>query len=155
MNKFLLKNYRTYKKKNFKTYLWFIINYLIFNSFLPFSNFKILILRAFGAKIGKNVILKNFIRIKNPENLIIYNNVWIGEGVWIDNIAKVIINENTCISQGVYFCTGNHDRKKVTFDLIEKPIVVGKNCWIAAKCIIGPGAKIKNHSFYEIGNIIK
>ena len=70
----------------------------------------------FGAKIGNGVILKPKIFIKFPWKLEIGNNTWIGEKVWIDNIETVSIGDDCCVSQGVYFCTGNHDFKKETFD---------------------------------------
>ena len=38
---------------NIKSHFWYIINNLILNSFFPFSNIKVFVLRLFGAKIGK------------------------------------------------------------------------------------------------------
>jgi putative colanic acid biosynthesis acetyltransferase WcaF len=143
-----------YKENIILNIIWYIVNNLIFFSFFPFSNIKIKILKLFGAKIGENVIIKEYVRIKFPKNLIIGNNVWIGSGVWIDNISELIIEDNCCISQDVYFCTGNHNVNLETFDLIAKKIVIKKNSWIAAKCIIGPGVEIKENSFLKIGSII-
>lgn len=143
-----------YKENIILNIIWYALNNLIFFSFFPFSNIKIKILKLFGAKIGKNVIIKEYVRIKFPKNLIIGNNVWIGSGVWIDNISELIIEDNCCISQDVYFCTGNHNVNLETFDLIAKKIIIRKNSWIAAKCIIGPGVEIKENSFLKIGSII-
>ena len=154
---FKLKKFKKkdlYQGKLIKNFIWYIINNLVFYSFFPFSNVKIWLLKIFGAKVGRNVILKEYIRIKFPDKLIIEDNVWIGAGVWIDNIAEVKIGENCCISQDVYFCTGNHNSKLETFDLIAEKIVVNKNSWIAAKCILGPGVEIKENSFVKIGSII-
>ena len=94
---------------NIKSHFWYIINNLILNSFFPFSNIKVFVLRLFGAKIGKNVIIKPYIKVKYPWNLKIGDNSWIGEEVWIDNLEEVLIDENCCISQGVYLCTGSHN----------------------------------------------
>jgi len=148
------KKPKIYRDNITQNIIWYIVNNLFFYSFFPFSNIKINILKLFGAKIGENVIFKEYVRIKFPKKLIIGNNVWIGSGVWIDNIEEVIIEDNCCISQDVYFCTGNHNANLETFDLIAKKIIVKKNSWIAAKCIIGPGVEIKENSFLKIGSII-
>ena len=84
-------------KKKIKSYFWYLFNNLIFNSFLPFSTLKVFLLRLFGAEIGRNVIIKPYVKIKYPWNLKIYDNCWIGEEVWIDNLADVVIKKNCCI----------------------------------------------------------
>ena len=94
----------------FRQILWYIVNALIVRSALnPFIGIKILILRMFGAQIGKGVIIKNEVRIKAPWNLKIGDYCWIGENVWIDNLDKVFIGNDVCISQGAMLLTGNHD----------------------------------------------
>ena len=84
--------------------------------------------------------------------MIIGDNCWIGEEVWIDNISRVTIGSNTCISQGVYICTGSHDFYDDEFRLLIADIEIGSSCWIAAKSLIGPGVKIKDDSFIKFGS---
>ena len=111
---FQLKNFK--KKKISKLHLlkicfWYLINNLIIYSFIPSSKIRVFLLKIFGAKIGSNIIIRPYTNIKYPLNLEIGDNSWIGARVWIDNISKVKIGNNCCISQEVYFCTGNHDYK--------------------------------------------
>ena len=94
---------------------WYIVNNLILNSFFPFSNIKVFILRLFGAKIGNNVIIKPYVKVKYPWNLKIGDNSWIGEEFGLI-ILRVLIDENCCISQGVYLCTGSHNFESEKFD---------------------------------------
>lgn len=148
------KKQKIYHKNYLKNFFWFLINNLIINSFIPSSNLRKFLLTFFGAKIGVGVTIKPKIYIKFPWKLKIGNNSWIGEKVWIDNIEMVSIGDDCCISQGVYFCTGNHDFKKETFDLIAEKIEVKNNSWIAAKAKIGPGVIIKESSFIKLGEII-
>ena len=70
---------------------------------------KIALLRAFGAKIGKGLVIKNNVIIKSPWNLVVGDDCWLGEGCWIDNLDKVVIGSNVCISQVALLLTGNHD----------------------------------------------
>jgi len=64
----------------FKNTIWYFINAIIFkSSFFPFYKLKVFLLKIFGSKIGKNVLIKPCVNIKYPWKLEIKNNVWIGE----------------------------------------------------------------------------
>ena len=154
---FNLSNYKSSKlyKKNFiKFIIWEIINLVYFKTSLPGNFFRIILLRALGAKIGNNVVIKPNVKIKYPWNLNIGDNSWIGENVWIDNISNVKIGNNTCISQGVYICSASHNYKDKNFELLLQPVEVGDNCWVAAKCIIGPNTIIPSGTFIKMGEKI-
>jgi putative colanic acid biosynthesis acetyltransferase WcaF len=131
-----------------------VINRIVYNSAFPYPNkIKRLILRLFGAKIGSFVIIKPKISIKYPWLLSISDNVWIGENVWIDNLAQVTIESNVCISQGAMLLCGNHDYKKSSFDLIVGDISLEKGVWIGAKAIVCPGVTCKSHSILAVGSV--
>lgn len=137
-----------------KKVIWYLTNQVFFNSyFFPFYRLKTLILKLFGAKVGKNIVIKPNVNIKYPWNLEIGNNSWIGEGVWIDNLDEVFIGSNVCISQGVKIVTGNHNYKKTSFDLFTKPVVVDNGAWLCAKSIISPGVRIGSHSILSVGSV--
>ena len=138
-----------------KFYFWYLINISLINNKLPLSKIKIFFLKLFGAKIGYGVIINSNVNIKFPWNLVIGNNCWLGSDVWIDNTEDVVIENDCCISQGVYIVTGNHDFKKETFDYYGKKIKIESHSWIGAKSIICPGANIKKDSFIKIGSIVK
>ena len=45
--------------------VWHFVNAVCFqNGLLPFSRFKVMVLRLFGAKIGKGVVIKPGINVK-------------------------------------------------------------------------------------------
>lgn len=134
--------------------IWLIIFYPIVSSSFPGSYWRKIILIIFGSKIGKGVRLNSRLRVKMPWRLRIGNYCWIGEETWIDNLDIINISNNVCISQGVYFCTGNHNYKKEGFDLIHKKINIESDVWIGAKSIIAPGKKIGKSSVITIGSIV-
>lgn len=137
-----------------KILIWFIINNLTINSYFPFPLFiKILILKLFGAKIAKGVVIKPKVNIKYPWLLEIDENTWIGEEVWIDNLTHVKIGKNACISQGAMLLTGNHDYKKVTFDLIVGQITLEDGVWIGAKAVVCPNVTCKSHAILSVGSV--
>lgn len=115
-----LSTYKTTIRPLFiKGFIWYFVNVLFFiNPMNPISGLKVFLLRLFGAKIGKGVVIKPGVNIKYPWLLTIGNNVWIGEKVWIDNLDNVTIANDVCISQDAILLCGNHNYKKSTFDLI-------------------------------------
>ena len=92
-----------------KQLIWYFVNVLFFkSSFNPFSSLKVALLRAFGAKVGRGVVIKPSVNIKYPWKLSIGDYSWIGEEVWIDNLDQVKIGANCCISQGALLLCGSH-----------------------------------------------
>lgn len=136
-----------------KLYLWYFAKEMFIHSAFPFNGFRRFILRAFGAKIGKGVVLKPHVIIKFPWNLTIGNNVWIGENVWIENQAQVTIEDNVCISQRAMIITGNHDYRKETFDLIIGEIILKEGAWLGADAKLCPGTIMQSHSILTVGSV--
>jgi putative colanic acid biosynthesis acetyltransferase WcaF len=135
-------------------FIWYYVNALIINSGLvPIRSVKVLLLRLFGARIGHGVNIKPMVNIKYPWNLTVGNYSWIGEEVWIDNLAPVSIGNNVVLSQGAMLLTGNHDYKKSTFDLIVKKIVLEDGVWIGAQAVVCPGVIYRSHSILSVGSV--
>ena len=137
-----------------KRILWFYVNALFFKtSFIPSRDFKIFLLRLFGAKIGKNVIVKPCVNIKYPWFLRIGDHTWIGENVWIDSLVMVDIGAHVCLSQGAMLLTGSHNYKKTTFDLLTKELFLENGVWIGAGAIVTCGVTAASHSVLTSGSV--
>lgn len=111
-----------------------------------FSPVRVAVLRFFGAKIGKHVLVCSGVKVLMPWNLEISDVVAIGEGVNIYNFSKVSVATQTTISQGVILCTGSHDYLQPHFPLISQPISIGKECWVAMEAFVFPGVEIGDRS---------
>ncbi len=136
------------------TVAWFITKTIFIQSNLLIPMVvKKFILTLFGAKIGKNVVIKNGINVKFPWNLEVGNNVWLGEGLWIENQGKVKIGDNVCLSQGSMLLSGNHDYKKPTFDLIVKDIILEEGVWIGAKSVVCNGVTCHSHAVLSVNSV--
>jgi len=142
-------------RSKFVRSIWFFVGLpLLRSSIITSSRFRSVLLRIFGCRIGNGVILKPGIRVKYPWLLEVGNYTWIGEDVWIDNLAMVRIGANACISQGAYLCTGNHDWNDPAFGLIVKPILVSDGAWIGARAILGPGIGIGPGAIAVAGSVV-
>ena len=84
-----------------KRALWYVVNAVLFDSWLwPASSLKVTVLRLFGARVGHGVVIKPRVNIKYPWHLTLGDHVWLGEGVWIDNLATVVIASRPMLSPG-------------------------------------------------------
>lgn len=134
--------------------LWYFTNVLFFKNPFNTLNFtKTFLLKLYGAKVGKGVVIKPSVNIKYPWRLKIGNYVWIGENVWIDNLDDVEIGDNVCISQGALLLCGNHNFKKTTFDLMIGKIVIEDGVWIGAKTVVTGGVTCGTHSILTVSSV--
>ena len=100
---------------------------LLINPLVTSYRLKRTVLRAFGASVGRGVLIKPGVHIKHPWRLRVGDHCWIGERAWIDNLVQVDIADNVCISQDAYLCTGNHDWSDPQMGMTPAPIT-----WITA-----------------------
>jgi len=136
-------------------FLWYFTNVLFFiNPLNPISGLKVFLLRLFGAKIGKGVVIKPSVNIKYPWRLTVGDYSWIGENVWIDNLAEVKIGKNCCLSQGAMLLCGNHNYKKSSFDLITKEIILEEGVWVGARSIVAPGVHCQSHLVLSVNSVL-
>lgn len=137
-----------------KRLLWHYVSLLVMESgWFPFYSLKVALLRSFGAEVGVGVCIKPHVHIKYPWKLSIGDHVWIGEQVWIDNLANVTIGSHVCVSQGAYLLTGNHDFKKESFDLNIGTIILEDGVWIGAKSVVCPGITCRSHAILTVGSV--
>lgn len=137
-----------------KRSFWFVVNVLFFiNPLNPFSGLKVRLLKWFGASIGTGVVIKPGVNIKYPWKLVIGDYTWIGEKVWIDNLDRVTIGCNCCLSQDAMLLCGNHNYRLSTFDLIVSPIVIEDGVWIGARSIVTGGVVCQSHSLLATASV--
>lgn len=133
---------------------WYLTNTLFFlNPLFPLSSVKCSLLRLFGAKVGKGVVIKPRVNIKHPWMLNIGDYTWIGEQVWIDNLGQVTIGKNACLSQGAMLLCGNHDYKKTSFDLMVGDITLEDGVWIGAHAVVCPGVTCSSHAILSVNSV--
>lgn len=137
-----------------KRVIWYLVNAIVFSSWLmPFSTIKVSLLRLFGAKVGRGTVIKPRVNIKYPWRLTMGDHCWIGEGVWIENLADIVLEDHVCVSQNAYLLTGNHNFKLPTFDLITREIILKEGSWVGAKSVVCPGVTIEKFSIITVGSI--
>jgi putative colanic acid biosynthesis acetyltransferase WcaF len=122
---------------------WSIVRNTLFRwSPPPCRRWRALLLRAFGAHIGRKTFVAASAHIDHPWNLVLGDHVYIAEDVIINCMGKVTVGERTRISQYSHLCAGTHDYQSRDMQIVRCPITVGKDVWIAADAFIGPGVTL-------------
>ncbi|MCD2258230.1 putative colanic acid biosynthesis acetyltransferase [Psychroserpens luteolus] len=123
--------------------LWWIVEKTLF-AWSPqfFYGWRRFLAKLFGAKIGKNVLLRPSVKMTYPWKVSIGDNSWIGDDVVLYSLGEIEIGSNTVISQKGYICTGSHDYNKTDFPIYAKKISIGNECWLATDVFVAPGISI-------------
>lgn len=123
--------------------LWWFVQAIIFPITLHHdSGIRVSLLRLFGAKIGKGVLIRPTARFTFPWKIEIGDYSWIGDDVVFYSLDSIRIGTHCIVSQKCYLCTGSHDIHDVTFRLKVSPIHIGNGAWVATDCFIAPGVHV-------------
>jgi putative colanic acid biosynthesis acetyltransferase WcaF len=131
------------KADKFSRLFWNLVWLLFFRfSPVPFFAWRNFLLRLFGAKLGKRVLVYPSARIWAPWNLEMDDYSCIGKDVDCYCMAKVRLGKHVTVSQYSYLCTGTHDIQDPYLGLLSFPITIGDGAWVTADVFIGPGVHI-------------
>ncbi|MCK1468414.1 putative colanic acid biosynthesis acetyltransferase [Bradyrhizobium sp. CW10] len=108
----------------------------------PFHKWRRLLLRLFGADMALRTDVRGGARVWYPAHLTMEENCILADGVNCYNMACIRIGSGTIVSQRAHLCAGTHLIDDPAFQLVARPIEIGKNCWIAAEAFVGPGARV-------------
>lgn len=112
------------------------------------------LLRLFGAKLGRKVRIYNSVRVFLPSNLDIGNHCIVGPDVDLYCVAPIVLQDNSMISQYSYLCTATHDYRADNMPLVAKPIIVESEAWICAGVFIGPGLTIGQRAIVGARSVV-
>ncbi|SCC58405.1 colanic acid biosynthesis acetyltransferase WcaF [Kosakonia oryziphila] len=126
-----------------KVQLWWAVQATLFNgSPQVMYRWRAFLLRLFGAKIGKDVVIRPSVKITYPWKVTLGDYAWVGDNVVLYSLGEITIGANSVISQKSYLCTGSHDYASTHFDIHASPIVIGEKCWLATDVFVAPGVII-------------
>ncbi len=127
-------------RQNMIRVMWMIVSSLLFRtSFHNWYGWRRLLLRVFGAKIGRDVRIRPTVKIEIPWNLDIDDGSIVGDHAILYSLGKITLGKRVIISQYAHLCAGTHDYRYKAFPLVRPPITIGDEAWIAADAFVGPG----------------
>lgn len=108
----------------------------------PFHAWRSMLLRAFGAKLGRKCHFYPASKIWAPWNLICDDQVAVGDGAEIYNPAPIQLGSHAIVSQGAYICGATHDFDDPAFPLLAYSTTIGPYAWICARACVSPGTQV-------------
>jgi putative colanic acid biosynthesis acetyltransferase WcaF len=140
---------------NCRLALWYLVQHLAFKHPLLPSRLRSVLLRLFGAKIGRRVIIRRGVRVHFPWNLEIGDDCWVGEEVWFINHEKVTLGSNVCVSQRSIICSGGHNYRSSTLEFAHKPVEIKDGAWVCLDAKVLPGVTIGKCSVISAGEVVR
>lgn len=134
---------------------WYLTKCIFFLSPFPWPSFlKRWLLRCYGAKVGRGLVLRPRSNIHFPWKLEIGEHCWIGQECEILNLEPVHLGNHVVLSHRVYLATGNHDYKDHTMPYRNAPIRVDDGAWLASCSFVGAGVHIGEHAVVTAGSVV-
>ncbi len=137
-----------------KRILWGMGKLLFYCSPRPLYGWRNLLLRLFGAKIGKGVRFYPSVDVFYPWNLEVEDLVTVAWKVQLYSLGKITLRKGCIISHDSSLCAGSHDYTKPNRPLLTPPIEVGKGVWVASKAFIGPNVRIGANSIIGARTVV-
>jgi putative colanic acid biosynthesis acetyltransferase WcaF len=123
--------------------LWWLVQATLFRcSPQVLYGWRRFLLRLFGAKIGRGVIIRPTAEITYPWKLTIGDYSWIGDHATLYTLGEIRIGDNACVSQHCYLAAAFHDYRKPTFDMIGSWIAIESEVWLATGVFVAPGVTV-------------
>lgn len=125
------------------TLLWQLVQSTLFRlSPQPLFAWRRFLLSAFGAKVGRGVLIRPSARVTYPWKVVFGDYCWIGDDAEIYSLGPITIGANAVVSQRSYICAGTHDYGDIAFPLVAKPVTIEPEAWISTGCFVAPGVTI-------------
>jgi putative colanic acid biosynthesis acetyltransferase WcaF len=122
--------------------LWSAGQWLVRRSPRPAFAWRRFVLRAFGARIGREVHVYPSTRIYMPWNVEIGDWSALGEDAFIYSLGHVTIGESVTLSYRAHVCAGTHDLRDPLLPLLKPPVRIESGAWIGTEAFIGPGVTV-------------
>lgn len=108
----------------------------------PLHAWRNLLLRCFGARLGRGVHVYPSVRIWAPWNLRMGESSCLSPHVDCYNVGRVSLGSRTTVSQYGFLCAATRDYYSGSMALLIGDIDLGNSVWLAADVFVGPGVSI-------------
>ena len=135
--------------------LWGIVWGLFFRPSLWFwPSPRRILLRMFGAKIGRGVQVMPSVKIWAPWNLTIGDFSTVSHGVDLYSVDSITIGAHATISQRAFLCTAGHEVDHPNMPLTTAPVVINDGAWICAEVYVHPGVTVGTDAVAGVRSVV-
>lgn len=137
---------------------WQHLGEVLYNAvwtYVPSHNVRILALRMWGAKVGKDCSLLRGTTVLSIANLTIGDAVSIGFRCVLDARGGITIGSNAVLASDTHLVTGRHDIHSPDFRAILEPIAVEEHVWLAIRTTVLAGVTIGRGAVVSACSLVK
>lgn len=127
---------------------------LTVTGFVPIHEYRKLVYRCFGVKIGRKTSIHWRTRFNSPQNLEIGNHTIIGNDAMLDARHGITIGNNVSLSMGVWIWTLQHDPQDSNFGVAGGKVVIEDFAWISCRTTILPNVTIGRGAVVAAGAVV-
>lgn len=134
--------------------LWGVVAALLFRpSPRPLFAWRSMLLRAFGARMGRGCHIYPKAEIWAPWNLVCEDCATIADGAVVYNPGPVRLGSHAIVSQQAYLCGATHDADDPAFPLLSAPIALGAYAWVCARATVMAGVELGPYAVLALGGV--
>lgn len=122
--------------------LWELARWLLIFSPQPCYRWRRMVLRLFGARVGREARVHQSTVIYMPWNVELGDWSAVGAGVFIYSLGRVRIGHRATVSYRSHVCAGTHDFTDPTLPLIKPAVTIADDAWVGTEAFIGPGVTV-------------
>lgn len=135
--------------------IWWLVQATFFRGSPQFAyRWRAALLRYFGAQVGLGVRLRPSVTITYPWKVRLGDYAWIGDRAVLYSLGDICIGAHSVISQGSHLCAADHDPTAADFPVRSRPILIGRECWVASEVFVGPGVSIGDGSVVGARSVV-
>ena len=136
---------------------WFYsVSFLLLDNMMS-GRIRAAMLRANGARIGKNCFIRGGLQIQEGFDLNLGDDVFINAGCCLDTSAPITLGNRVQLAYQVTLVTGGHEigtHDSRAGSHAPKPISVGDGAWVGARVVILPGVTIGAGAVVAAGSVV-
>jgi len=113
-----------------------------------------MLLRLFGARVGRGVKIMPSVHIWAPWKLTLGDYASVGEAVDLYSVDTIEIGAHATVSKRAFLCTGSHGIDHPHMPLRTAPIRVGAGAWVCAEVYVHPGVTIGEDAVTGVRSVV-
>jgi putative colanic acid biosynthesis acetyltransferase WcaF len=121
---------------------WALGRWLIHLSPRPFFGWRRMVLRLFGARVGREARIYSSTLVYMPWNVELGDWAAVGPDVYIYSLGRVRIGNRATLSYRAHVCAGTHDFTDPTLPLLKPSVAIEDDAWVGTEAFIGPGITV-------------
>ncbi len=146
------------KHKFILLYSWLVRTCCYFLPDVPFlMRFRGWLYSLAMCKCGKNFQVNHSVILNGLDDMLVGNNVYIGNGCHIISNGKITIEDNVLLGPCVIISAGNHQFDGESYRQLpsnRKDVSIGSGCWIASHVTIVGGSKVPAQSIIAANSCV-